>query len=73
MSDTASTTESLEGRRSHELQRDEDVLSLELQRELESMGTAIGVIAVVALVASQLPRARRLLDTAAAAKEARRG
>jgi len=57
--------ESLEGARSHELQRDEDVLSLELQAALESAGTALGFIAAFALLFSQLPRAGRLIASVA--------
>lgn len=51
----------LEQTTTRELVRDEDVLSLDLQRELESVGTAVGVIAAIALVASQMARASRLL------------
>lgn len=52
---------SIEGpRRSSELVRDEDVLSLELQHALEQVGSAVGILVAIALVFSQLPRARRL-------------
>lgn len=57
---------SLEGRRSHELQRDEDLLSPQLRAELESMGTALGFIGAFVLVAAQLPRAGRLFAKGAA-------
>ena len=60
----ASTTlrdESLEGRRSHELVRDEDVLSLELQHALETIGTGVGFVVAIALLFSHVPRAGRLL------------
>ena len=59
----------LEQHRSHEIVRDEDVLSVELQRELESVGSAVGVIAAFALVASQLARARRFFGDRTAASE----
>ena len=69
MSEQQDIGASLEGRRAVELQRDEDVLSRELQRELEAVGSAVGVVAVVALVAAMLPRTRRLLDRTPFAKE----
>ena len=62
MSDSAALEGSIEGHRSHELVRDEDLLSLDLQRELESVGSALGVIGVIALLAAALPRARRLTE-----------
>ncbi|MCC7070393.1 MAG: hypothetical protein IT383_03665 [Deltaproteobacteria bacterium] len=62
MSESAALEVSIEGHRSHELVRDEDLLSLDLQRELESVGSALGAISVIALLAAALPRARRLLD-----------
>lgn len=65
--------ESVEGRRSVELVRDEDVLSLELQHALEQVGTGIAVIAVIALLASQLPRAARLLGRIEDARVPRAG
>ena len=60
-STTAPIGESIEGRRSHELVRDEDVLSVGLQHALEQVGSAVGVVAALALLFSQLPRAGRLL------------
>jgi len=63
----------LEGRRSHELVRDEDVLSLDAQYALESVGTAVGFIAAIALLCSQLPRAIRLLGQTAGAPKASGG
>lgn len=62
MSESAVLEVSIEGHRSHELVRDEDLLSLDLQRELESVGSALGVIGVIALLAAALARARRLLE-----------
>lgn len=62
MSDPVTLEGSLEGHRSHELVRDEDLLSQDLQRELESVGSALGVIGVIALLAAALPRARRLIE-----------
>lgn len=62
MTDPASLEGSLEGHRSHELMRDDDLLSQDLQRELESVGSALGVIGVIALLAAALPRARRLIE-----------
>lgn len=62
MSESAVLEVSIEGHRSHELVRDEDLLSLDLQRELQSVGSALGVIGVIALLAAALPRARRLID-----------
>lgn len=59
--------ESLEGRRSVELVRDEDVLSLDLQHALEQVGTGIAVIAAVALVFSHVSRATRAVRAAGAA------
>lgn len=59
-----------------EIQRDEDVLSLEAQHALEAVGSALGVLCAVALVASQLGRARRLLTKVASSSpsgEAHRG
>lgn len=56
--------ESIEGpARSSELVRDEDVLSHELQYALEQVGSTVGVIAVIALVFSQLPRAKRMVTS----------
>lgn len=69
MNDDGSIEGSIEGRRSHELQRDEEILSLDLQRELESIGSALGVIGVIALLAAALPRARKLLARTPFAKE----
>ena len=46
---------------SREIVRDEDVLSAELRQALESVGSSVGVIAALALVFSQLPRARTLI------------
>ena len=66
MSDDVLPVSPLEVHRSHELQRDEDLLSPELQAELESIGTALGFIGALALVAAQLPRAGRLLAKRAA-------
>lgn len=62
MSEPVLLERSVEVHHSHELVRDEDLLSLDLQRELESVGSALGVIGVIALFAAALPRARRLLD-----------
>jgi hypothetical protein len=45
--------------RPHEIQRDEDVLSLEAQRDLESLGTGIAVVGAVALVFGHVKRASR--------------
>lgn len=59
--------EPIEGRRSVELVRDEDVLSLDLQHALEQVGTGVALIAVAALLFSQLPRAGRLLASMRAA------
>ncbi|MBI1948559.1 MAG: hypothetical protein HYS27_22925 [Deltaproteobacteria bacterium] len=59
--------EPIEGRRSVELVRDEDVLSLDLQHALEQVGTGVGLIAVAALLFSQLPRAGRFLASMRAA------
>lgn len=77
MSDSATPirlpADSLEGTRSVELVRDEDVLSLDLQYALEQVGTGIGVIAVIALFFSQLPRAARLISSARAASAPRPG
>ena len=58
----------LELPKAHEIQRDEDVLSLDLQRELESVGTALGFIAAFALIASQISRAKLLILANASAK-----
>lgn len=68
MSDAVNVEDSIEGTRSHELVRDEDVLSHDLQRELEAIGSGLGVIGVVALFAAALPRARKLLDRTPFAK-----
>jgi hypothetical protein len=55
-------SEPVEGpHRSVEIVRDEDVLSLALQHALEQVGSAVGIIAVIALVFSQLARARRAI------------
>jgi hypothetical protein len=64
---------SLEGKHAVELQRDEDILSPEMQRELEAVGTALAVIGVFALLAASLPRAKRLLELTPFAKERRDG
>ena len=55
----ASVEIDVEHQRSHEIERDEDVLSLELQQQLETVGSAVGVVAAVALVASHVTRALR--------------
>jgi hypothetical protein len=64
---------SIESQRSVELLRDEDLLTKDLQRELEAVGSAVGVIAVLALFVAALPRARRLLELTPLAKEKRHG
>lgn len=73
MNPDAAPADSIEAPRSHELQRDDDVLSLELQRGLESVGTALAVIGVFALVASQLGRARSLVSKVAKVSNAEAG
>ena len=49
----------VEVHRTHELVADEDVLSLDLRHALDQVGTAIGLVAAVALVFAHLKRARR--------------
>ena len=63
----------LEHHEAREIVRDEDVLSLELQTELESVGTALGLIAAFALVASQIVRAGRLVRRITLAPSTARG
>ena len=61
MNEHAITISSPELREHTELLSDDDVLSPGLRASLEGVGSAVGVIAAVALVASQLGRARSLL------------
>ena len=58
----------IERHEAREIVRDEDVLSLELRGELESVATALGVFAALALVASQITRAGRLVRRATLAQ-----
>ncbi|MBI1944659.1 MAG: hypothetical protein HYS27_03125 [Deltaproteobacteria bacterium] len=67
MNEHALTITSPELHERTELMTDDDVLSPGLRDALEGVGSAVGVIAALALVASQLGRARSLLariDTA---------
>jgi hypothetical protein len=61
----------------HEIVRDEDVLSPDIQRDLESLGTAIAFVAAAALVFGHIKRAGRTIrlmrDLRAGAAETGRG
>lgn len=51
-----------EDRSSHELVRDEDVLSLTLQRDLEGIGATVGVLGAIALLLAHVPRGLRAIS-----------
>ena len=72
MNEHAITIWSPELREHAELLTDDDVLSPGLRASLEGVGSAVGVIAAVALVASQLGRARSLLARVDAVSSGRR-
>lgn len=59
MNPSDAAPDSIEVGEAREIVADEDVLSHDLARELETLGTAIGVVAVVALVCGHLARAAR--------------
>ncbi len=55
----------------HEIVADEDVLSLAFQRDLEDIGSAIGVLAAIALVAMHVARGIRAVGGIRGAWQAR--